>query len=97
MLAKRDFEVVDEDVLNAIKFHTTGRKDMGWLEKLVYAADKIEPTRQFDSSDLIRAMEKDLNQGFLTVLKANYEYLAKKNKDIDNRLSDECFREYLGL
>ena len=96
MMVKRDFEVVDEEVLNAIKYHTTGRKEMCWLEKLIYAADKIEPTRGFDSSDLIKAMEEDLNQGFLTVLKANYEYLSKNKKSIDNRLSDECFKAYLG-
>ena len=96
MLVKRDFEVVDEEILNAIKYHTTGRKDMCWLEKLIYAADKIEPTRQFDSSDLIKAMEEDLNSGFLTVLKVNYEYLSKNKKSIDNRLSDECFKAYLG-
>ena len=95
MLAKRDFEVVDEEILNAIKYHTTGRKDMCWLEKLIYAADKIEPTRGFDSSDLIKAMEENLNQGFITVLKANYEYLSKNKKSIDNRLSDECFKAYL--
>ena len=95
MLAKRDFEVVDEEILNAIKYHTTGRANMCWLEKLIYAADKIEPTRPFDSSDLISAMEKDLNSGFLTVLKANYEYLKERHKDIDNRLSDECFKYYL--
>ena len=95
MLAKRDFEVVDEEILNAIKYHTTGRKDMCWLEKLIYAADKIEPTRQFDSSDLIKAMEESLNEGFVTVLKANYEYLSKNKKSIDNRLSDECFKAYL--
>ena len=96
MLAKRDFEVVDEEILNAIKFHTTGRKDMCWLEKLIYAADKIEPTRGFDSSDLIKAMEEDINKGFITVLEANYEYLLKNKKSIDNRLSDECFKAYLG-
>ena len=97
MLAKKDFEVVDEEILNAIKYHTTGRKDMCWLEKLIYCADKIEPTRQFDSSDLIKAMEEDLNEGFLIVLKANYEYLVKNKKSIDNRLSDECFSKYLKL
>ena len=94
-LAKRDFEVVDEEILNAIKYHTTGRANMCWLEKLIYAADKIEPTRPFDSSDLISVMEKDLSSGFLTVLKANYEYLKERHKDIDNRLSDECFKYYL--
>ena len=95
MLAKRDFNVDDEEILAAIKYHTTGRANMCWLEKLIYAADKIDPTRPFDSSDLISAMEKDLNSGFLTVLKANYDYLKEHHKDIDNRLSDECFKYYL--
>ena len=95
MVLKRDFEVVDEEILNAIKFHTTGRKDMCWLEKLIYASDKIEPTRGFDSSDLIKAMEEDINQGFKTVIKANYEYLCKNNRSVNNRLSDECFKAYL--
>ena len=96
MLVKRDFNIEDEEILAAIKYHTTGRANMGWLEKLIYAADKIEPTRQFDSSGLIKAMEENLSSGFLTVLKANYEYLKSHNKSIDNRLSDECFQYYLG-
>ena len=96
MLAKRDFDIQDEEILNAIKFHTTGRKDMCWLEKLIYASDKIDPLRPYDSSRLMKAMEEDFNSGFLTVLKANYEYLGTKNKDIDNRLSEECFKAYLG-
>ncbi|MBQ6731263.1 MAG: nicotinate-nucleotide adenylyltransferase [Bacilli bacterium] len=95
-LVKRDFNIQDEEILNAIKYHTTGRANMCWLEKLIYAADKIEPSRPFDSSDLIAAMEEDLNGGFLTVLKANYDYLKEHHKAIDNRLSDECFKQYLG-
>ena len=95
MLAKRDFDVQDEEILNAIKYHTTGRKDMCWLEKLIYASDKIDPLRPYDSSKLFKAMKNDFNSGFLTVLKANYDYLKSKNKDIDNRLSDECFKAYL--
>ena len=95
MLAKRDFGVVDEEILAAIKFHTTGRSDMNWLEKLIYASDKIEPTRGFDSSDLIKAMEEDLNSGFLTVIKANFDYLEKNNKMTSNRLTQDCFNCYL--
>ena len=95
MLARKDFLMQDEEILAAIKYHTTGRAKMCWLEKLIYAADKIEPTRPFDSSDLIRAMEEDIDGGFLTVLKANYDYLKEHKKSIDNRLSDECFKYYL--
>jgi nicotinate-nucleotide adenylyltransferase len=46
-LAKSDFGVTDEDILNAIKYHTTGRANMTLLEKIVYIADVIEPNRAF--------------------------------------------------
>ena len=74
-IAKEDFAVVDEEILGAIKYHTTGKANMNWLEKLIYAVDKIDTTRDYDSSELIKAMEKGLDEGFLTVLKANVEFL----------------------
>ena len=96
MVVKETFNINDDDILAAIKYHTTGRKEMGWLEKLIYVSDKIEPSRPYDSSDFIKAMEEDFNSGFLTVLKANKEYLMAKNKSLDNRLTEDCFSFYLG-
>ena len=96
MVAKEMFNIIDIDILNAIKYHTTGRKEMSQIEKIIYASDKIEPSRPYDSSDLIKAMEEDINSGFITVLDRNMEYLAKKNKTIDNRLTEECAKYYLG-
>ena len=95
MIAKRDFDIQDQDILNAIKYHATGRKDMSWLEKLIYASDKIDPLRGYDSTSLIKAIEEDLNSGFVTILKANYEYLKISHLSIDNRLSNDCFQSYL--
>ena len=94
-IAKEDFEVVDEDILNAIMYHTTGRKEMSSLEKLIYAADKIDPTRDYDSSELINAMENGVEEGFLTVLKANVDFLNKKHASINNKLTEECINYYL--
>ena len=96
MIAKRDFDIQDEDILSAIKYHTTGKKDMTWLEKLIYATDTVDPLRGYDSTDLINSMFENLDSGFVTVLKANYEYLQIRNKTINNRLSEECFKAYLG-
>ena len=96
MVASNDFNIKDIDILNAIKYHTTGRKGMSTLEKLIYACDKIEPTRQYDSTDLINAMKEDVNSGFVTVLQANMEFLGRMNKTIDNRLTEECVKYYLG-
>ena len=94
-IAKEDFGVVDEEILGAIKCHTTGKANMNWLEKLIYAADKIDPTRGYDSSDLIKAMENSVEEGFVTVLKANKDFLNDKEGNVHNRLTDECFKNYL--
>ena len=94
-VAKEEFGVVDEEILGAIKYHTTGKANMSWLEKLIYAVDKIEPTRNYDSSDLISAMIKGVDEGFKTVLQANKDYLMEKHASINNKLTEECMNFYL--
>lgn len=95
VLAESMFEINDEDILEAIRFHSTGNKNMGELAKIIYASDKIEPTRGFDSTDLINAMKKDVDEGFKTVLQANKDYLLGHEKTIDNPLTCICFEQYL--
>ena len=46
-LANLEFGVADQDILNAVFYHTTGRKDMSLLEKIIYVSDFIEPNRDF--------------------------------------------------
>ena len=94
-LAKRDFELFDDTELDAIMYHTTGKKNMSQIAKTIYAADKIEPTRGFDSSDYINKMKDNIDDGFLTVLSANREYFIKKGITYDNKLTKECMDYYL--
>ena len=61
-LAKRELGVVDEEVLEAIRAHTTGRPGMGPLALVLYVADKIEPARDYPSVGRLRRLTgKDLN------------------------------------
>ena len=46
-LVKTEVGITDEDILSAIRFHTSGRPNMTLLEKVVYVADYIEPGRRF--------------------------------------------------
>lgn len=94
-IAKKEFEIEDPDILSAIRNHATGNKNMSTLDKIIYAADKIEPTRGFDSSELISAMMEDIDKGFKTVLAANKEFLIEHRGDIYNRLTSNCFKQYL--
>ncbi len=49
-VASRDFaDIVNDDIVSAIKWHTTGRRGMTVFESLLYLADITEETRQHDS------------------------------------------------
>lgn len=93
-IAKEEFGM-GEDVVEAIKYHATGNYPMSRLAKIIYAADKIEPTRGFDSTDLINSCLQNDEEGFVIVLQANKEFLEGNRKDINNRLTKKCFDNYL--
>ena len=94
-IAKNDFGIKDEAVLDAIRNHCTGNKDMSEVAMVVYASDKIEPTRGFDSRWLISSCLKNYKKGFIDTLVDNKKYLLSHNKDITNELTDACFDMYL--
>jgi len=62
----RDVFGVSEEVCSAIWWHTTGKENMTLLEKIIYLADYIEPTRDFcDLCELRRLADEDLDQALL--------------------------------
>ena len=65
----RDRFGVSDEIYNAIFYHTTGKADMTLLEKIIYLADYIEPSRRFPGVDeLRRAVHTDLNEGLYRAL-----------------------------
>ena len=58
VFAKNEFGVEDEDMLNAIRYHTTGRKGMSLLEKVVFIADFISAEREYNGVDIMREKAK---------------------------------------
>lgn len=52
----RDMFGVSDEVYDAIRWHTTGRAGMALLEKVIYLADYIEPTRDFEGLDALRRL-----------------------------------------
>ena len=73
----------DEQILNAIRFHTTGRANMTMLEKVIYLADYIEPGRDFPGVEETRELAgADLNQAVLTALGNTIQFLVAKKAPI---------------
>ncbi len=81
-VAKDMFGVTDEEVLGAIRYHTTGRENMTKLEKIVYLADFFEPSRQyFDGINEIKLLAyKDLDAAVAYSLNNTIEYNQKKKR-----------------
>lgn len=82
-LASYEFGVNDEDVLNAIRYHTTGRAGMSDLEKIIYVADMVEPNRKFTGVDELRQLkEQGLDVMMEACIKHSIEFLVSKNQPV---------------
>jgi predicted HD superfamily hydrolase involved in NAD metabolism len=58
-LARHELGVDDEEVLEAVRAHTTGKPLMGPLALALYVADKIEPARDYPSVERLRALARE--------------------------------------
>ena len=96
-LAEHYFGVKDEDVLNAVRYHTSGRPAMSTLEKLIFLSDMLEPGRDFPKVDKLRAyFAKDLKECMFRVLDHQIKYLRKGKGEI-YPLSFRAYEYYKNL
>lgn len=94
-MAKKNFGIEDDDILNAISYHTTGRKAMSTLEKIIFLADYIEPKRDFENIEKIRELSRvDLNKTVLEILINTKKYLEGENIPFCDRDSLEALAYY---
>ncbi|MFB0920070.1 MAG: nicotinate (nicotinamide) nucleotide adenylyltransferase [Oscillospiraceae bacterium] len=77
--ARDKFGICDE-VYSAIWWHTTGHADMTLLEKIIYIADYIEPTRDFEGVDELRRLAyKDIDAALIKGLQMSLDELEHRN------------------
>lgn len=70
----RDIFGVPEHIYEAIRWHTTGKPDMTMLEKIVYMADYMEPTRDFPGVEALRKLAfEDLDEAMILGLSMSVE------------------------
>lgn len=84
-LAQEIYAENDNDILNAIENHTTGRADMSLLEKIIFIADYMEPNRNKAPNLMqIRKMAyEDLDQALVMILQDTLDYLEQTGNEID--------------
>lgn len=82
-VAKEKYGVQDSGVLDAIRYHTSGRIGMTKLDKIICLADYIEPGRDFPGVGRIRELaEHSLEEALVAGLDSTISFLIEKRKRI---------------
>ncbi|MCT4632194.1 MAG: bis(5'-nucleosyl)-tetraphosphatase (symmetrical) YqeK [Firmicutes bacterium] len=83
VVARDEFAISDEEVLDAIRYHTFGRVNMTILDMIMYVADAIEPEREYDGIEQLRKLaKKDIEKAYLMALEHSIKYVIDKNQMI---------------
>lgn len=78
-IAKREYGIEDEEILKAIRVHTVGGAGMSKLDKIIYTADMIEPSRSFEGvEELRRIAYEDLDRAVAAAVAQSIEFNLKK-------------------
>lgn len=81
-VARREYDVNDEEILEAIKWHTTGKANMSVLDKIIFIADYIEPNREpFEGLEEARKLAyENLDKAMGFILENTIEYVKNRNR-----------------
>ena len=93
---RKNLGVTDEEVLSAVRWHTTGKEDMSLFEKIIYVADLVSEDREYPDVDEVRQLsEENLDKTLLRGLSFTIEDNAKKYKPIHTD-TVKAYNYYLG-
>ncbi|MCC5895116.1 MAG: bis(5'-nucleosyl)-tetraphosphatase (symmetrical) YqeK [Alkalibacterium sp.] len=83
VLMKNEYNLDDEDILEAIKYHTIGSPRMSLVAQVIYVADFIEPNRSFKGVDDARELaETDLTSAVAYISRHTITNLIKRKTKI---------------
>ena len=93
----RELFGVEEAVCAAIRYHTTGKPDMTLLEKILYLADYIEPTRDFPGVEALRELAyEDIDRAMALGLQMSIEEIRSRGEEPFEDTINACRRYQAG-
>lgn len=89
-LVKARYGIDDEDIINAVRYHTTGRPSMSTLEKIIFISDFIEPLRTKAGclKDARKLAFKDIDRCMHLILVDTFEFLNSAGKHVEKNTVD---------
>lgn len=93
-ILRNEFGVYDEEILNAVRSHTTGRSNMSLLEEIVYVADAIEDNRDYEGlKELQQLSVTDIDRACLFIMDYTLERIRAEGRIPDKDTIEA--REYI--
>ncbi len=84
ILAKVKWGVEDEEILSAIRCHTTGKPGMTLLDKIIFLADMTSAERNYPEVEYLRKLERqDIHLAMRTAMEMNIQWLQQSGKPVD--------------
>lgn len=88
-LISKEFGITDQEIIDAVSYHTTGRARMSELEKVLYLADAIEHGRNYSGVDELRELAYiDLDNACILAMNQSLEYVRRKGTTLDRNTID---------
>lgn len=81
IIAREVMGIEDEDIYNAVAYHTTGRINMSLLEKIIYISDYVEESRKFPGVEVLReTVSVNLDKALIKAFDITIEYVISKGE-----------------
>ena len=96
VLAGSEYGIDDEEILGAIRWHTTGKPEMSTLEQIIYIADYIEPNRDDTmtiDAEVRKSAYTNLDICCEQIMAGIVDYIRKTGKDMDE-MTIEAYNYY---
>lgn len=99
-IVQEEFDIKDQEILDAILYHTTGSPKMTKLSELIYVADAVEETRTYNNVEELRKIVlNDFYQGMLAILETTLKHLKDKGWYINPKTIEtyDYYRRLYGI
>ena len=87
-IAKNQFKITDLDLLNAIKYHCSGRKNMSLIEKIIFVSDYIEEDREFATEELRNISKTNLDKAVYLIMTKTRKYLLDNSQEVSPKTEE---------
>ena len=91
-ICKNKYNFTD-DMVNAVRFHTTGRESMSMLEKIIYLADATEDSRSYNKEPYVNIIKENIDIGMCEVCKWVINHLMER-KSVIHLDTIKCYNYY---